>query len=82
VISEREDVGARAEQLVGELWRDARAVGDILAVDDADVCTDLVAQRGEPLFDGASSGDAEDVCEEEDPQFKTSVAAGRSSTET
>jgi hypothetical protein len=37
VVAERDDVGARAQQAVGELARDPGAVGDVLAVDDADV---------------------------------------------
>jgi hypothetical protein len=36
----------------------------------------------EPLLDGMPSGDAEDVCEKEDSQFRTSDAAGRISIET
>jgi hypothetical protein len=82
VIAERDHVGARGEQLVSELGGDPRAVGDVLAVDDADVGRELIAQAGQPLLDGASSRDAEDVCEEEDSQLRTSVAAGRSSTVT
>ena len=45
VVAERDDVGAGGEQLVGELRRDAGAVGDVLAVDDADVGAELLAQR-------------------------------------
>jgi hypothetical protein len=79
VVAERDDVGARGEQLVGELPGDPRAVGDVLAVDDADVGGDLFTQSRKALFDGASAGDAEDVREEEKSQFRTSDAAGRSS---
>jgi hypothetical protein len=79
VVAERDDVGARGEQLVGELAGDPGAVGDVLAVDDADVCGDLFTQSRKALFDGASAGDAEDVRKEEKSQFRTSDAAGRSS---
>jgi len=82
VVAERDHVGARCEQAVRELRGDARAVRDVLAVDDAEVGTELVAQAGKPIFDGAPAGDAEDVREEEESQFRTSVAAGRNSIET
>jgi hypothetical protein len=82
VVAERDRVGAGREDAVGELRRDARAVGGVLAVDDADVGVQLLAQRRQPLLDGATAGDAEDVGEEEDLQFSTSETAGRSSTET
>jgi hypothetical protein len=42
----------------------------------------LVAERGQARFDRVASRDAEDVREEEEFQFRTSVAAGRSSIET
>jgi len=82
VVAERYDVGAGGEQAVGELRRDAGAVGDVLAVDDAQVGVELLAQRREMLLDRAPARDAEDVGEEEDPQLVTSAAAGRISTET
>ena len=47
-----------------------------------DVGVELVAQRREAFLDRAAAGDAEDVGEEEDSQFRTSDAAGRSSTDT
>jgi hypothetical protein len=46
VVAERDDVGAGVEQLVGELPGDSRAVRDVLAVDDAEVGAELVAQTG------------------------------------
>jgi hypothetical protein len=82
VVAERDHVRACCEQLVGELRGDARAVGDVLAVDDADVGAELVAERRQAFFDSAPAGDAEDVGEEEESQLRTSVAAGRSSIET
>ena len=71
-----------ASSLSASFARDAGAVGDVLAVDDADVCAELVAQAGQAFFDRAPAGDAEDIREEEESQFRTSVAAGRSSIET
>ena len=41
-----------------------------------------LAQRRQPLFDREPPGRAEDVCEEEDSQFRTSAAEGRTSTDT
>jgi hypothetical protein len=82
VVAERDHVGARGEQPVGELAGDARAVGGVLAVDDADVCGELRPQRGQALLDGAPAGDAEDVGEEEESQLRTSDADGRSSSDT
>jgi hypothetical protein len=46
VIAERDHVGARLQQPVGELPSDSGPVGDVLAVDDADVRRELVAQAG------------------------------------
>jgi hypothetical protein len=82
VIAERDDVCAGGEQLVRELRRDARAVGDVLAVDDADVGVELRAQGVQPFLDGTPPGDAEDVREKEESQLRMSDAAGRSSIET
>jgi hypothetical protein len=82
VVAERDHVGAGGEQLVGELAGDARTVGGVLAVDDAAVGAQLLAQPRQPFLDGAPAGDAEDVREEEDPQLRTSDAAGRTSTDT
>ena len=67
---------------IRELAGDPGAVGDVLAVHDADVCFELVAERRQAFLDGAPAGDAEDICEEEKSQFRTSVAAGRNSIET
>jgi len=61
VVAERDDVRAGREQPVGELACDACAVGDVLAVDDADVRVELLAQAGEALFDREAAGRAEDV---------------------
>jgi hypothetical protein len=82
VIAESDDVGAGGQQLVCELRRDAGTVGDVLTVDDADVRRALFAQRVQALLDGAPAGDAEDIGEKENSQFRTSVAAGRSSIDT
>jgi hypothetical protein len=82
VVAERDHVGACGEQLVSELRGDTGAVGDVLAVDDAEIRPELLAQAAKAIFDRAPAGDAEDVREEEESQFRTSVAAWRSSIET
>jgi hypothetical protein len=82
VVAERDHVGTRGEQLVGELAGDAGSVGDVLPVDDAQVGAQLVAQAVQALLDGAAARDAEDVGEEEESQLRTSDAAERSSIET
>jgi hypothetical protein len=79
VVAERDHVGACGEQLVSELRGDAGTVGDVLAVDDAEIRSELLAQAAKAIFDRAPAGDAEDVREEEKSQFRTSDAAGRSS---
>ena len=82
VVAERDRVRARRKQLVGELAGDARAVGDVLAVDDAEVDVELLAQAGQPLLDREPAGRSEHICEEEDPQLRASAADGRTSIET
>ena len=82
MIAERDHVGAGTQQPIGDLRRDSCAVRDVLAVDDADVRGVLLAQARQTLLDRVSPRDAEDVREKENLQFRTSVAAGRSSTET
>jgi hypothetical protein len=42
VVAERDRIGARGEEAVGQLRGDADAVGDVLAVDDADRGVELV----------------------------------------
>ena len=66
MVAERHDVGARREELVGELRRDPDPVGDVLAVHDREVGVVPLAQLLEVLLHGAAAGGADDVCEEED----------------
>jgi hypothetical protein len=70
VVAERERVRSGREQLLGELRRDPGSVGRVLAVDDADVDVELVAQPGQPFLDGPPAGAPEDVAEEEDLQWR------------
>jgi hypothetical protein len=82
VVAERDHVCTSPQEGVGELRGDPRSVGDVLAVDDAEVGLDLVAQRRQPLVERTPSGDPEDVGEEKELQLRTSADAGRISTET
>src|SRR5262249_31570885 len=68
VVAQCDHVGPRAQQAVGEFWSDAGAVGDVLAVDDADVGLELLPQPGQSRLDRVAAGDAEDVSEKEKVQ--------------
>jgi len=72
VVAERDGVCARGEQPVRETWRDPDPVGRVLPVHDADVDTELVAERCEAILEGAASGRAHDVGDEEDAQERAS----------
>jgi hypothetical protein len=82
VVAERDHVGSRRQQALGELRRDADAVGGVLAVDDAETDLQLLAEAVQPLLERAPAGDADDVADEEELQRTDSVAAGRTSTAT
>ncbi len=68
MISERDRIRAGSEQAIGELRRDADAVCDVLAVDDAQIGPQLVAERRQALLDRAPAGDADDVGDKQDSQ--------------
>jgi hypothetical protein len=46
VVTECDHIGARRKQTIRELRGDARTIGNVLAVDDADVGPELLAQAG------------------------------------
>jgi hypothetical protein len=81
VVSEREYVGARREQSLSEARREADAVRRVLAVDDAEINVELVAQAAEPLLERASARRPKDIRDEEELQ-EESVAAGWTSSAT
>jgi hypothetical protein len=68
VVTERDHVGPGSEQPLGQPRRDPRAVGDVLAVDDAEADAVLLLQRRQALLDGLPARGAEDVGDEEDSQ--------------
>ena len=69
VVPGRHGVGARREDLLGQLGRQADPVGRVLAVDDAEVDPELVPELGQPRLDRPPACRAEDVTEKEDPQL-------------
>jgi hypothetical protein len=81
VIAEGDRVRARDEQPLGELGRDPDSVGDVLAVDDAEVGLELGPQSREPVLERGTAGAADDVSDEEEVQG-SDPAAGWTSMET
>jgi hypothetical protein len=69
VVTGRDHVSAGGEDLLCKLGGQADPVGGVLAVDDAEVDLQLVAQLGQPVRDGSSAGRPEDVSDEEDLQL-------------
>jgi hypothetical protein len=69
VVARRDHVGARGEELLGELGGQADAVGGVLAVDDAEVDLEFVLELGQTVRDGPPAGRPEDVTDEEDLQL-------------
>jgi hypothetical protein len=76
VVAERDRVRTRREQPLGEPRRQPAPVRRVLAVDDAEVDVELLAQPRQALLDGPAPGGAEDVRQEEDLQRSARVAAG------
>jgi hypothetical protein len=68
VVAERDHVGTGRQQPLGEARRDPGPVGDVLAVDDAEVDALLLLQPGQALLDRLPACGAEDVGDEEDSQ--------------
>jgi hypothetical protein len=81
VVAEREHVRPGGEELVGELRSDSRAVGDVLAVDDAKTGAELLLQLRKTLLDGRATGRAEDIRDEENDYGKERAAAGWTESE-
>jgi len=73
MVPERDHVGARGEDLVRELRRKADSVGRVFRVDDAEGRAELVAQRTQTRLECPAARRAEDVCDEEDDQLRTSA---------
>ena len=67
VVAERERVRARGEEPFGEPRRDPDAVRDVLAVDDAGVDVEALAQAGQQRLDRVAAGATHDVADEQQP---------------
>jgi hypothetical protein len=65
VVPERHRVGADGQQALREPRRDPAAVRDVLAVDDARVDLEALAQRREQPFDRVAAGTSDDVPDEQ-----------------
>jgi hypothetical protein len=76
VVARGDDVGPGGEELLGELRREAEPVGRVLAVDDAEVRTDVVREPGETRLDRPAPRRPEDVADEEDLQGVAIEVAG------
>jgi hypothetical protein len=68
VVAERDRVGSGGEQPLRQARRDPGPVGDVLAVDDAELDAVLLLQPGQALLDRLPARGAEDVGDEEDDQ--------------
>jgi hypothetical protein len=76
VVPEREGIGPRREQALGEARRDPSPVGGVLAVHDADVGAELGPQPAQPRLDRLAAGAADDVADEKELQGSATAAAG------
>jgi hypothetical protein len=75
VVAEREHVGPRREQALGQARRDPGSVCDVLAVDDAEAGVQLLLQPVEALLERGAARSPEDVGDEEDSQGYERTAA-------
>jgi hypothetical protein len=75
VVAEREHVRPGRQETVGEPRREARSVGRVLGVDDAEPGAELLPQPGQPFLDRGATGCPEHVRDEEEFQGRLSVAA-------
>lgn len=83
MVAEGDRVRAGGEETLRELRSDADAVGDVLAVDDADRGAELGPQGGQPVLERLAPGPADDVPDEQDVQAQGSdPAAGCTSIAT
>jgi hypothetical protein len=66
VVAECDHVRARGEESIRKARRDARAVGDVFRVDDAEAGAVLLLQARQALLDRGAPGLAENVRDKED----------------
>jgi Glycosyltransferase family 87 len=82
VVAQRDRVGAGAEDPLGQLGREARTVGGVLRIDDAEVRFELVPKSAQPVLERPCTRGAEDVGDEENLYGMARVAAGWTSMAT
>jgi len=66
MVAERERVRAGCKEALGESRRDADAVRDVLAVDNAGVDVEALAQVGQQRLDRVAAGATDDVADEQE----------------
>jgi len=79
VVAECDRIDARAEELVGNLRRDAQPAGGVLAVDDDERRAVALAQHGQAVEQGAAAEASDEVPHEQDahlPGLAGSVPSG------
>jgi len=67
MVAKRERVRAGCEEALGKPRRDADAVRDVLAVDDAGVDLEALAQVGQQRLDRVAAGATHNVADEQQP---------------
>jgi hypothetical protein len=75
VVPERDRVGAGGEDPLRQLRRQSDAVGGVLAVDDAHVDVELLAEQRQTLLQYAPARMSDDVGDEEKDQGTLRAAA-------
>ena len=70
MVAERDRVRPGREQHLGEPRGDSHPVGDVLAVDDADVDLEPLAEARQQALDRVAAGPADDVADEEDAHLR------------
>ena len=79
VVAGRDHIGTGVQQPAGESGGQPDAVCRVLAVDDAELDAQLLANRWEVLLERPTSGGAEDIGEKEESQGSATLAAGTTS---
>jgi hypothetical protein len=65
MIAERDRIDARRNKLARDLARDAGSGGGVFSISHDKVCTEPLAQRGDPRSDNLPAGPADDVADEQ-----------------
>ena len=68
MIAERDGVRTGVEEFLVDRFRDAKAAGRILAIDDDEIERPVLDHAGKIFVDGGAAGSSDDVTDEEDTQ--------------